>query len=63
MYVFVFFLNICLFIYFKDYRLDFGGPYSDTWCGHPATVVPHEGKHVWGAIWEVDNSNILDLDR
>ncbi|PNF40640.1 Gamma-glutamylcyclotransferase [Cryptotermes secundus] len=42
---------------------NFGGPYSNSWGGCPATVVPHGGKHVWGAIWEINNSDILYLDQ
>lgn len=47
----------------EGYRLDFGGPYSNMWGGCPATVVPHTGKRVWGAIWEIENSYISNLDR
>jgi hypothetical protein len=40
----------------EGYILDFGGPYSSMWGGCPATVVPHTGKWVWGAIWEIENT-------
>jgi len=33
------------------------------WGGCPATVVPHTGKRVWGAIWEIEHSYISNLDR
>ncbi|KAJ9592008.1 hypothetical protein L9F63_001447 [Diploptera punctata] len=47
----------------KNYRLDFGFPFSRRWGGCPATIVPHDGKHVWGAVWEICQSNMSDLDR
>ncbi|XP_040161751.1 gamma-glutamylcyclotransferase-like isoform X1 [Anopheles arabiensis] len=50
------------FGYLKDYSLDFFH-YAARWRGAPATIVEQEGKKVWGAIWEIDNSNLADLDR
>ncbi|CAH2005519.1 unnamed protein product [Acanthoscelides obtectus] len=46
----------------NDYRLDFVGQ-SSRWKGAPATIVPHTGKHVWGALWELDNADKESLDR
>lgn len=46
----------------KDYQLDFYTN-STRWQGAPATVVENPGKVVWGAIWEIDVSNMADLDR
>ncbi|XP_077285234.1 gamma-glutamylcyclotransferase-like [Arctopsyche grandis] len=45
----------------KDHRLDFIG-HSLRWGGAPATIVPHVGESVWGAIWEIDMKNLPDLD-
>ncbi|XP_011305035.1 gamma-glutamylcyclotransferase-like [Fopius arisanus] len=46
----------------ENYRLDFSG-YARRWRGAPATIVPDNQAHVWGAIWEIDKSNLPDLDR
>ncbi|XP_058130618.1 gamma-glutamylcyclotransferase-like isoform X1 [Anopheles ziemanni] len=48
--------------YLKDYSLDFFH-YAARWRGAPATIVEQKGEEVWGAIWEIDNSNLADLDR
>ncbi|XP_049762236.1 gamma-glutamylcyclotransferase-like isoform X3 [Schistocerca cancellata] len=45
-----------------DYRLDFGY-WSRRWKGAAATVVPDQGKHVWGAVWQMDKSDMDNLDR
>ncbi|PSN46360.1 Gamma-glutamylcyclotransferase [Blattella germanica] len=47
----------------ENYRLDFGFPFSPRWGGCPATIVPYEGEHVWGAVWEISECNKADLDR
>ncbi|XP_053675067.1 gamma-glutamylcyclotransferase-like [Anopheles nili] len=47
--------------FLKDYSLDFFH-YAARWRGAPATIVRQEGSAVWGAIWEIDNSNLADLD-
>lgn len=46
----------------NDYRLDFAY-YSSKWNGSAATIIPDNGSHVWGAIWEFDSSNLENLDR
>ncbi|XP_015510107.2 gamma-glutamylcyclotransferase [Neodiprion pinetum] len=46
----------------KDFRLDFA-TYSKRWHGASATIVPTENEYVWGAIWEIDNSDIASLDQ
>ncbi|EEB10429.1 conserved hypothetical protein [Pediculus humanus corporis] len=46
----------------NDHRLDFNY-YSKRWGGCSATVVPHVGKHVWGAVWEIDKSQMDNLDK
>nr|CAH7763711.1 unnamed protein product [Callosobruchus chinensis] len=46
----------------NDYRLDFVGN-STLWNGAPSTIVPHPGKHVWGALWILDNADKDNLDR
>ncbi|KAH8286845.1 hypothetical protein KR018_002020, partial [Drosophila ironensis] len=45
----------------ENYRLDFYTG-SKNWLGAPATIVPTAGSHVYGAIWEIDMSNLKDLD-
>ncbi|XP_069681445.1 gamma-glutamylcyclotransferase-like [Periplaneta americana] len=47
----------------EDYRLDFCGPFSKKWDGYKATIVQENGKHVWGTIWEIDNSDLSKLDE
>ncbi|KAK6617515.1 hypothetical protein RUM44_005103 [Polyplax serrata] len=44
-----------------DYRLDFNR-FSERWGGCSATIAPQPGKHVWGAIWEIDRSQMPNLD-
>ncbi|KAI8041128.1 hypothetical protein M5D96_005380, partial [Drosophila gunungcola] len=44
-----------------NFRLDFHTG-SKNWLGAPATIVPSEGSHVYGAIWEIDKCNLKDLD-
>lgn len=46
----------------QDHRLDFNFE-STRWGGHAATIVPDKGKHVWGALWQVDNITNLDLQE
>ncbi|XP_066908588.1 gamma-glutamylcyclotransferase isoform X2 [Halyomorpha halys] len=46
----------------KNYRLDFNY-WSNRWGGNAATIVPDDSSFVWGAVWEIDNSNSTDLDR
>ncbi|XP_034657747.1 gamma-glutamylcyclotransferase [Drosophila subobscura] len=45
-----------------DYRLDFAreGP---RWRGAVATIVPTPGEHTWGTLWEIDVSNLDDIDN
>ncbi|XP_073837271.1 gamma-glutamylcyclotransferase-like [Musca autumnalis] len=45
----------------ENYRLDFND-YSSNWDGAPATVVPHPNRTVWGTVWEIDLSNLDDID-
>nr|BAN20850.1 conserved hypothetical protein [Riptortus pedestris] len=46
----------------QNFRLDFNY-WSERWGGNAATVVPDDNECVWGAIWDIDNSNMADLDR
>ncbi|KAL7731640.1 hypothetical protein ACLKA6_007992 [Drosophila palustris] len=46
----------------QNYRLDFHGSGSNSWLGAPATIVPMQGAHVFGSIWEIDMCNLKDLD-
>lgn len=50
------------FCHFQDYRLDFGY-WAKRWKGCVATIVPEPDSHVWGAVWEIDVSDIPNLDR
>jgi hypothetical protein len=53
-------------IFFKyssqDYRLDFNG-YAQRWGGAVATIVPDLGREVWGALWEMNVSDVENIDR
>ncbi|KAG8228951.1 hypothetical protein J437_LFUL007702 [Ladona fulva] len=46
----------------RDYRLDFSG-FTARWGGAAATIVPHKNKHVWGALWELNTTDMSNLDR
>ncbi|XP_061402492.1 gamma-glutamylcyclotransferase-like [Musca vetustissima] len=46
----------------ENYRLDFND-FSTNWDGAPATIVPHENRTVWGTVWEIDLSNLDDIDH
>ncbi|KAG4071381.1 hypothetical protein HA402_004085 [Bradysia odoriphaga] len=46
----------------ENYRLDFNVQSRD-WNGTGATVVEDDDYHVYGAIWEIDISNMDELDR
>ncbi|BFF93208.1 gamma-glutamylcyclotransferase-like [Drosophila madeirensis] len=46
----------------SDYRLDFAHE-SPRWRGASATIVPTPGEHTWGALWEIDLSNMADIDN
>ncbi|XP_053687614.1 gamma-glutamylcyclotransferase-like [Sabethes cyaneus] len=48
--------------YLENYRLDFFH-YAARWKGAPATIVEAQGHRVWGAIWEINSTNLPDLDR
>lgn len=45
-----------------DYRLDFT-MYAKGWKGAVATIVPTEGKTVWGAIWKIASEEMRKLDK
>lgn len=45
-----------------NYRLDFNR-FSKRWHGCSATIVPHQGYHVWGALWEINFKDLPHLDR
>ncbi|XP_014218192.1 gamma-glutamylcyclotransferase [Copidosoma floridanum] len=46
----------------KDYRLDFN-MFAKRWHGAAATIVPQQGSEVWGVVWEINMSNLPDLDN
>ncbi|XP_037050113.1 gamma-glutamylcyclotransferase-like [Bradysia coprophila] len=46
----------------ENYRLDFNVQ-SRNWNGAGATIVEDDDYHVYGAIWEIDISNLDELDR
>ncbi|KAH8296256.1 hypothetical protein KR054_003722 [Drosophila jambulina] len=45
-----------------DYRLDFAFE-SNRWDGAVATIVPTPGDEAWGTLWEIDLSNLKDIDN
>ncbi|XP_039488163.1 gamma-glutamylcyclotransferase [Drosophila santomea] len=45
-----------------DFRLDFALDF-DSWSGSVATIVPTNDDHVWGTLWEIDLSNLPDIDN
>ncbi|XP_063242880.1 gamma-glutamylcyclotransferase-like isoform X3 [Bacillus rossius redtenbacheri] len=47
----------------ENYRLDFGTVPSRSWGGTPATIVPDDSEHCWGAVWEIDLADLPSLDR
>ncbi|XP_065187513.1 gamma-glutamylcyclotransferase-like [Sycon ciliatum] len=38
------------------------GP-SGRWQGAVATITPKEGDHVWGAVWEIEQTEMANLDK
>ncbi|XP_063826579.1 gamma-glutamylcyclotransferase-like [Ostrinia nubilalis] len=44
-----------------NHHLDFI-KYSENWRGSSATIVPVEGCHVWGAVWQLDIIDMPALD-
>ncbi|XP_013116748.1 gamma-glutamylcyclotransferase [Stomoxys calcitrans] len=46
----------------ENYRLDFND-FSRNWDGAPATIVPHPNRTVWGTVWEIDITNLADIDH
>ncbi|CAH1726473.1 unnamed protein product [Aphis gossypii] len=44
------------------HRLDFN-EFSNFWEGCPSTVVPDPKEHVWGALWQLNSSDLSNLDR
>ncbi|XP_073838461.1 gamma-glutamylcyclotransferase-like [Musca autumnalis] len=46
----------------ENFRLDFN-LFTDRWYGACATIVPTKGEYVWGAIWELDESDKEHLDN
>ena len=33
------------------------------WGGAAATIVPSDGDHVWGVLWEVEDKHLATLDK
>lgn len=54
-------LNVLNYL-FKDYRLDFSF-ISSRWSGAVATVVEHLNRTVQGTLWEINVSNLDDIDK
>ncbi|CRK94520.1 CLUMA_CG008025, isoform A [Clunio marinus] len=52
-----------------DYVLDFADTsadkkyYSPTWNGSPATIIEKLGSIVYGAVWEINEIHLSELDR
>ncbi|KAL5291732.1 GGCT family protein [Megaselia abdita] len=44
-----------------NFALGFNG-FSKRWMGAPATIAPKEGAFVYGAVYEMELSNLSDLD-
>ena len=44
------------------HRLDFTY-FSSRWVGGAADVLPHSDSHVWGVVYELDERELLRLDR
>ena len=44
------------------HRLDFTY-YSSRWSGGAADVVPHSDHEVWGVVYELDEEDLVRLDR
>ena len=45
----------------SEHQLDFNY-FSQRWQGAAATVIPREGSHVWGVLWELDQEHQDTLD-
>jgi len=45
-----------------NYVLDFNY-FSKRWQGAAATIVPRDGEHVWGVLWELDIEHLETLDK
>lgn len=45
----------------NNYQLTFN-KYSNRWKGCSATIIPHNGRNVWGAIWQLDLKHMSVLD-
>ncbi|KAH8252011.1 hypothetical protein KR038_002275 [Drosophila bunnanda] len=46
----------------QDYRLDFAHE-SSRWNGAVATIVPSKGAETWGTLWQIDQSDQLDIEN
>ncbi|KAL4090816.1 hypothetical protein QTP88_025587 [Uroleucon formosanum] len=44
------------------FRLDFN-EFSNFWGGCPSTVVPDPEEHVWGVLWQLNTSDLSNLDQ
>uniref|UniRef100_A0A646QF06 gamma-glutamylcyclotransferase n=1 Tax=Hemiscolopendra marginata TaxID=943146 RepID=A0A646QF06_9MYRI len=44
------------------WRLDFN-LYGKAWHGAAATIVPDSNCNVWGVVWEIDNDDMINLDK
>lgn len=45
-----------------DYRLDFA-TISNRWNGAVATIVPTANALTWGALWDIELTNLADIDE
>ena len=46
----------------REHRIDFTH-YSSRWTGGAADVLPHSGDEVWGAVYELSEADLVELDR
>lgn len=44
------------------WRLDFN-LYGKSWHGAAATIIPDDDSHIWGVVWELDKSDMPNLDK
>ncbi|XP_060080343.1 gamma-glutamylcyclotransferase-like [Ylistrum balloti] len=50
----------------EDYKLDFEAitdPNLSRWHGGVANIVEKPGDSLWGAVWELDNKDLPNLDK
>lgn len=46
----------------QDYKLDFGH-WTQRWKGASANILPTPGSHVYGVLWELNQTDQASLDK